>query len=153
MNQPGNDELCERLAHVTVGEIMTESPLTIGEGAHLSDVLELMENERIKHLPVVENGKLTGLITDRQLRDALPSVLTLKDPAMRRKSLAATRLGQVCARNPRSIDSGALVLAAIDAMRKIRAGSLPVVDEGRLVGIVTSGDLITLLERILRNAR
>ncbi|MEK7705112.1 MAG: CBS domain-containing protein [Myxococcota bacterium] len=135
-----------------VRDVMAKNPVTVDEQTHLSDVLDLMEQRHFKHLPVVQDGKLVGLITDRQLRDALPSVLTLSDPAARRRSLAVTRVGQVCVRDPRVVESSATVLHAIRIMREIRAGSLPVVDDGKLVGILTSGDLITLLETMLKES-
>ena len=133
-----------------VAECMTRSPVVVEEDTHLSDLYDLMEKRRILHVPVVKNGELVGLITERHLRDALPSILTLRDPIARRRSLAVTRVQDVCIRNPVTIESDADILVAIARMRDFRGGSLPVVDRNELVGILTAGDLIRLLERILK---
>ena len=85
------------------------------------------------------------------MRDAMPSVLTLRDPVARRKALSATRVKQVWIEDPVTIDPDASILEAIGVMRGLHAGSLPVVDkDDGLVGILTAGDLISLLERVLR---
>lgn len=130
-------------------DIMTANPYTVERATHLSDVMELMEKRGVRHVPVLDNGRLAGLLSERNLRDALPSVLTLSDPAARRRALAATRADQVWIEHPATVRPDTPVLEVIRVMRRLRAGSVPVVDGTRLVGIVTSGDLITLLDRML----
>jgi len=132
-----------------VREAMTADPRTLTPGAHLADAVELMESRGIQHLPIVSNGMLVGLLSERHVRDALPSILTLRDPIARRKFLAATRIDQVWIANPLTIGPDETILDAIALMRSKKAGSLPVIEDGRLVGILTSGDLITMFERTL----
>ncbi|HEX7480380.1 MAG TPA: CBS domain-containing protein [Polyangiales bacterium] len=129
---------------------MTASPRTIEHDSRVSEAMDLMEGTGIRHLPVVRDGKLAGLLTERHLRDALPSILTLRDPTARRKSLEATRVHQIWIENPVTVEPGASLLSVIAVMRRLRASSLPVVEHGALVGIITSGDLITVLEGVLQ---
>lgn len=138
---------------LSVGHVMTRKPVTIQETAHLSEVFDLMDRRGIRHLPVMRAGLLVGLVSERNIRDALPSVLTLRDPAARRRSLAATRVDQVWIADPVTTYSRAPVAELIGQMRRLRAGSIPVVDGHDLVGIVTSGDLIGLLNKLLSGQR
>ena len=134
---------------VFVRDIMSTDLLSVEEDARLSDVYDVMERKRIQHFPVLREGRLVGLLSERHMRDAMPSVLTLKDPQARRKALELTKVAQVCVRNPEFVSSDATVIEAIYKMRRLRAGSMPVVDDEKVVGIVTAGDLISLLERVL----
>ena len=133
----------------TVRDIMTANPVTFDHEARLSDAVAMMEQRHILHMPIVRGGKLVGLLSDRDVHDALPSVLTLKDPEARKRALYLTRVSQVCNAQPAVLGPGTTVLDAIATMRRSRHGCCPVVEGDRVVGIVTSGDLINLLERML----
>lgn len=128
---------------------MSASPITIDAGARLSDAVALMKARNINHLPVMRDGKLVGLLSERHVRDAMPSILMLSDPEARERSLYLTHVNQVCVKDPFTVSPDDPLGVAIAGMRRVRAGSLPVVAQGKLVGILTSGDLITLLEKLL----
>jgi acetoin utilization protein AcuB len=132
-----------------VGDVMAKNPATIAPDARLSDAVELMKAKNIHHLPVMRGQELVGLLSERHVRDAMPSILLLKDREARNRSLYLTHVEQVCIKDPTTVAPGDSVLVAIAAMRRVRGGSVPVLDQGRLVGILTSGDLITLLEQLL----
>lgn len=132
-----------------VRDVMTRNPLTFDSEARLSDAVALMDERHVRHMPVVHEGKLTGLLSDQDVHDALPSVLTLKDPEARKRALFITRISQVCNKDPTVLDPGTTVVEAITAMRRSRHGCCPVVEDGKVVGILTSGDLINLLELML----
>jgi len=133
----------------TVGEIMTPDPVTLHSDAKLSEAWDLMETRHILHIPIVDDGVLVGLLSERQMRDAMPSIILMSDPEGRQKSLRLTRVSQVWHPGPRTVAPTTTVLDAIKTMRRDRLGSLPVLNEGRLVGILTAGDLISFLERLL----
>jgi len=138
---------------LTARELMTPRPVTVTMSTPLSDVHNLMETRGIVHFPVVdESGHLVALLSERDLRDAMPSVLTVEDPDARRRFLRVTRVDQVAVKNPPSGRLDMPVLDVITQMRGHRAGALPIVDKGLCVGIISSGDLINLLERTLRTA-
>jgi acetoin utilization protein AcuB len=128
---------------------MTRNPVTFEAEARLSDAVALMNERHIRHMPVLHEGKLVGVLSDRDVHDALPSVLTLKDPEARKRALFITRVSQVCSKQPTVLDPSTTVLDAIATMRRARFGCCPVVEGDKLVGILTSGDLINLLERLL----
>ena len=134
---------------LTVGDVMATHPVTLGPEAKIWDAVEIMESQGFNHIPIVQDGKLMGLLTERHVRDAVPSIILVADARARQKSLEATRVTKVWIENPRTITSQTLLRRAIPTMRRLKAGSLPVVDAGKLVGILTGGDLITALEAIL----
>ncbi len=133
----------------TARDIMTPSPATFDADARLSDAYALMQERNIRHLPVLRGGKLAGMLSESDIHDALPSILTLKDPEARKKALYLTRVSQVCVKEPPRVRPDSPVVEVIALMRKSRAGCVPVVDGDAVVGIVTSGDLIDLLDRML----
>jgi len=133
-------------------DVMTPRPVTVSPETPLSDVHSLMETRGIVHFPVVEGERLVALLSERDLRDAMPSVLTVEDKEARRRFLRVTRVSQVAQKTPPVGAPDLPLLDVISRMRGHRAGALPIVDGGRCVGIISSGDLITLLERVLRQA-
>lgn len=142
----------ESLNRLRARDIMTGSPLTVNPDTRLSKVMEIMEQRGIQHFPVMENDRLVGMLSERHLRDAMPSVLTVEDPEARRHFLHVTRVAQVAVKEAHTAPPDAPLSRVITTMRTFRLGSLAITEGHRLVGIVTSGDLITLLERILRSA-
>lgn len=135
---------------LTVEDCMTRDPVVVEEGASLAEAVELMERFGVRSLPVVsENGTLAGMLADRRLNDALPSSLGGSAFLDRQRALAGTRVIDVAQRSPAVIAPDAPILRAIACMRRMGTGSLPVVADGRLVGILSAGDLIYLLERVL----
>jgi len=119
----------------------------------LSEVVDLMEKRRFYHFPVVDGERLVGLLSERALRDAMPSVLSMKDPEARHRFLENTRVSEVASRNPPTCTPDAPLSGVITTMRTFRLGALPVVDGGAVVGLITADDLVDLLERLLRAAR
>ena len=102
-----------------------------------------LENERINQLPVVVNGKLVGIITDRDLRDAFPSVFaSARHPG---DALAKINVEEVMTRDVFTVAPGDSVIDAARLMRKERVGAVPVVDGTALVGIITRSDLLDAL--------
>ena len=138
------------LRRLTARDVMTAAPLTVEPGTKLSKAAELMDQRGIQHFPVVEGERLVSMLGERHLRDAMPSVLTVDDPEARRRYLNVARVEQVAPRGVPSVRPDAPLAEVIALMRKHRLDGVAVAEGERLAGIVTSGDLITLLERVLR---
>jgi acetoin utilization protein AcuB len=108
---------------------------------------ELMERHRVNQLPVLVDGKLVGIVTDRDLRDALPSVFEDAQYARRRSRRtnvdpANVHVEDVMTPNVIMLAPDDTVDQAARVMRRQRIGSVPIVDDGRLVGIVTRSDVL-----------
>jgi acetoin utilization protein AcuB len=126
---------------MNVIEIMTAPPITIRSNQCLRDALELMDQHYIKHLPVMSNHHLIGVLTDRDCRRAFNS------PFIRNCLYDQKIATHVMVRSVMSSDL--VVVApdtpAIDAVQLIlthHIGCLPVLREETLVGIVTRSDLL-----------
>lgn len=108
---------------------------------------ELLEKHRVNQLPVVVDGRLVGIITDRDLRDAFPSVLDAPLFGSRKAKVAsadpaAVIVEVVMSPNVTTIGPDASMAEAARLMRSQRIGALPVVEHERVVGILTRSNVL-----------
>ncbi len=132
---------------------MQRRPVTISPQETLRAGWRVIRERRVRHLPVVEEGKLVGIVTDRDLRQALPSRavgLELHEvPHLAEK----VRIWEVMARVVVTIHGEAPIEEAAHLLLRYRIGGLPVVKGDTLVGIITKTDLLrALLERQRRSS-
>jgi len=128
---------------LTTEDIMTRDPVTIEPQAPLSAALETMRERRIRHLPVVDGaGRLVGILTDRDLRHAcFARIRALTE------SFTDITVEEVMTWAVVTIHPEASLRQAAAVMFDRRIGGLPVVRDGRLVGILTERDLLRALAR------
>lgn len=141
-----------------VKEVMSRDPVTIDPEAPLGTAMDVMRRKRIRHLPVVDDaGRLLGIITDRDLRQATfaPALAEhLSLGAQRRlrgigQALEDLRVKHAMTWVVVTTDPEATIARAAVVMFERRIGSLPVVEDGKLVGILTERDLLLALAREL----
>ena len=132
-----------------VRDFMTARPVTIGPSARLLDAALLMRRSGMRHLPVVDGDRLLGILTDRDLQRCAPSRLIPISEDDYNAVFENTTVDRVMCRGPRSIVATTLLSEAITVFQQARVGCLPVLEEGKLVGILTRWDLIEILSRIL----
>ena len=128
-----------------VEDSMTREVVTLSPEATAKEALALCRERRIRHLPVVEDGKLVGIVSDRDLRSATPA---FGDPA-RAAALEEVRVSSVMARDVLTARPEDPIEAAANRMREARVGCLPVVEGEDLVGIVTASDVMGALVQLL----
>lgn len=141
---PGRKSL--NLSQARVRDYMTRAVVTIASSDSCAQALMLMESSRVKHLPVLEGQRLVGILTERDIRRRLPRVRAI-GPTDGRKLLSLVKVGGVMTYSPRTVDASMNLSEAAAIMVERRIGSLPVVQAGRLVGILTARDAIGLLAR------
>jgi acetoin utilization protein AcuB len=124
-----------------VRDIMSSPAVAIPSATTLEDAYRLMREKRIRHLPVVEGQDLVGVITDRDLRLATSSLVPTP-------FAPAAPVSAVMSRPPLTADAADPVEDAARTMREKKVGCLPVVDEGRVIGIITGLDLLDALMRM-----
>ncbi|MFS0555336.1 CBS and ACT domain-containing protein [Brevibacillus sp. 179-C9.3 HS] len=125
-----------------IEEIMRKNIVTIQPSTAIGEALLLLRANRIRHLPVIENDCLVGIVSDRDLRDALPSCLLTHDDddTVLHKPVADIMNQHVITAHPLDfIEDAALQLY------EHKIGSLPIVEGNRLVGLITESDLFSSL--------
>ncbi len=135
-----------------VSRSMTRRVVTIGPEASIFEVQELMAQNRIRHIPVVEEGdKLVGIVSDRDLRSALP-FRYLKEGVSpeEQERLQRLRVKDIMTREVFTISPAYTIQDALLMIQNSKVGALPVVDEeGRLKGILSVRDLLRAFINVL----
>jgi CBS domain-containing protein/nucleotide-binding universal stress UspA family protein len=125
-----------------VREWMTTILVTVRSDAPVAEAQHLMRHRRIRHLPVVDGGRLAGIITDRDVRTTLPSPATSLAAGEIRYLLDRLLVERVMTRAVITIGPDAPIVEAVGLVLTHRIGALPVVEGDRLVGIITETDLL-----------
>lgn len=145
----------------TVSDLMTPDPITATPSMPLTDAIKLLAERGISGLPVVENGKLVGVVAESDLmwRESgvtpppyimlLDSVIYLENPARYERELhkaLGQTVGDVMTRNPVTISPDATLAKAARLMHERSIQRLPVLDAaGQVVGILTRGDIVRMM--------
>lgn len=125
-----------------VARRMTPNPVTVSSVATIADASELMRTHNFRRLPVVDNGKLVGIVTDRDLREVQPSPATSLSIFELNYLLAKMKVKEVMRKNVITITENATIEEAALAMYNHRIGGLVVVDDhGVVVGVLTETDI------------
>lgn len=133
---------------ITVSDIMTAKPLTLTSAHTLADAASLMQEKMIRHVPIVDQqGTITGLITERDVLAAKESNIAAKTTATNHS--ASIPLQQIMKTKLTTVDPHASVKAAAIYIQKHRFGCLPVVENGKLVGIITDTDFVSVAINLL----
>lgn len=127
---------------ITVDEIMTTELHTLPATATLADAIRVMAAESIRHIPVLDaNGTLEGLVTRHDVLATLDSTLRV---TTERRDPATIPLAEIMTRNVATVDGNANLRQAALFLEKKKYSCLPVMTEGRLLGIVTDADLVAV---------
>lgn len=121
---------------------MTSNPYTISPDATVPEAIELMQTKKVRKLPVVKDGQLVGVVSQSDIDRASPSVATSFSAGEVAYLFGKLKIAKVMSRNPITIDSEALLEQAAILMRDNRIEMLPVMTEGKLVGVITESDLL-----------
>lgn len=125
-----------------VSKWMTKSMVTIKPKDTLRHARERLVKYRINQLPVVVNGKLVGIVTDRDVRDAYPSSLRLFHGKDIDEFGDSHTVEEIMTYNVVAVSPQTSLREAAQRLRRQRFGALPVVENGKLVGIITRSDLL-----------
>jgi CBS domain-containing membrane protein len=132
-----------------VSDIMSRELVTLAEDDTLADARACMERGRIRHLPVVRDGRLVGLVTHRDMLAASFSVFAEVSAREEKRLFSRIPVGELM-HDVVSVSPESSVREAARLLLDNRFGCLPVVaKDGRLVGIVTEADFLRLAVRML----
>ena len=131
---------------MNVDAIATKSVITLKNSGTLLDASRLLREKGIRHLPVVDDqNRLVGVITDRDIKRVSASEATSLDIHELLYLLDKLDVTKVMTKNPVTVTSSTTVRDAASLMVERKIGCLPVVDGGKLNGIVTYIDMLRLL--------
>lgn len=125
-----------------VAKRMTPNPTTIESTAPVTEAWELMRAHKIRRLPVVDNGNLVGIVTDRDLRSVSPSTATSLSIFEMNYLLAKVKIKDIMHKDVVTIDVGATIEEAALCMSTHHIAGLVVINtSGAVVGIITETDI------------
>lgn len=136
----------------TVGDVMSPNAQTLSPQATLEEAILFERKHRVRHIPVVQAGVLVGIVTDRDIKQATPSIVSGIDRDNYEVVLQTTMLEQIMTRDPVTATRATPLLEAVELFAQRRVGCLPVVEDGHLVGIITGTDLLRAFGDVLRGS-
>lgn len=142
-----------KLHAIPVRELMSTNVETLdpSDDVDLADML--MRLDHLHHLPVVEDGRMVGLVTQRDIaRHQVSPSSGLSEEAQRRANLRV-KVRDMMVSAVTTVGPETPVLEAVELMRERYLGCLPIVEDGELVGIVTGTDMLSLLAKVLQDDR
>ena len=132
-----------------VEDLMQRQVITVMPCTPLPEALRLSRTRGVRHLPVLEEGKLVGIISDRDLKRATASPATALERHELVYLLEKVSVAEIMTRSVITVVPELPVEEAARLMVKEKIGALPVIAEGRLVGIVTETDMLDLFVRAM----
>jgi acetoin utilization protein AcuB len=130
--------------------MMHRDVVSVSPDQSMREVIEIFRIRRIRHLPVVEEGKVVGIVTDRDTKRATPSLLSHGGRDEYDRVLDTTRVSQIMTRDPITVTSRTPMIDALEILIDRKIGALPVVEGSSLVGIVTDIDFLRAFKASLK---
>jgi acetoin utilization protein AcuB len=125
---------------------MTSDVMTVDEETSMMKASQIMKENNIRRLPVMRKGKLVGMVTDRDIKEASPSKATTLDVHELYYLLSELKLKDIMRKNVITVGPEETVEKAAVKMLEHRISGLPVVnDKGKVVGVITQGDIFKVL--------
>jgi CBS domain-containing membrane protein len=129
-----------------VKEIMMGSPVTLGPNDSLDLASDVISLGRIRHIPVLEKGRLVGLISERDLMGAAAHRIFGLKQKNRSALLKSVAIKEVMKKRVLTMAPDTPIKEAARMMAEKKIGCVPVVSEGNLVGLVTTTDILRYVE-------
>jgi acetoin utilization protein AcuB len=132
-----------------VGERMSKPVITISPDMTLPDAINLLKTERIRRAPVVKDGKLVGIVSDKDLINASPSPATSLSIWEMNYLLSKIKVSEVMTKNVLTVTEDTPIEQAARIMADNKIGGLPVLSNGQVVGIITETDLFKVFLELM----
>ena len=129
-----------------VGNWMTKDVISVDVNDSMQDAAKLIRGHKIKHLPVMENGKLVGIVTDRDLKRASASDVTTLEIHELLFLISEIKIGDIMTKDPITIPLDCTIDEAAQILLEHKLSGAPVVDdEGQVAGVITQTDIFRVL--------
>jgi CBS domain-containing protein len=128
-----------------VQDYMTTEPTIISPGTPLVEAYNVMFDREVRRLPVVEDDELVGIITLSDILQATPARFDEEDDAETRLALSPRTVREVMTYDPVTITPEDTLQEAAERLLEYQISGLPVVQNGRVVGIITESDIFKII--------
>ncbi|MCG7544371.1 CBS domain-containing protein [Pseudoalteromonas sp. MM17-2] len=137
----------------TAADLMTPAPLTVTADASLHDAHALMREHNIRHIPVTDgHGTLIGMLTQKlMIAQVMRIISVFGAPALERKE-KQTQVGDIMLQDFDTVAPGDALSDIAEFFLNNRHGCMPVVEEQKLLGILTSSDFVRLSVELLKKS-
>jgi len=132
-----------------IKDMMTKNPISVDSDTYVLDAQRIMKENNIRRLPVVEKGKLLGIVTKHDILEASPSPATSLSVHELNYLLSKMKVKEIMKKNPLTLAPDTPFEEALKIGQEKKIGSFPVVENGKLVGIATESDIVRFLTRAL----
>jgi acetoin utilization protein AcuB len=132
-----------------VGERMSKPAITINPEKPITEALIMMRQERIRRFPVVKDGKLVGMVSEKDLLNAAPSSATTLSIWEMNYLLNRITVSEVMQKNVLSVTEDTPIEQAARIMADNKIGGLPVLRDGKVIGIITETDLFKIFLELM----
>jgi len=132
-----------------VRDFMSTNVVAVDEKTSIHDAKKIMEAHKIRRLPVMRKDKLIGLVTERMLLEASPSPATSLSIHELHYLLAKMTVKDIMVKNPHTLSPDTPAEEAMQLGQEMGYGGFPIVEDGRLVGMVTESDIVRIMTRVL----
>lgn len=134
-----------------VQEYMTTEVTSLQESDTLLDAAMVFVRSSFRHIPVLQGRKVVGIITERDVKQFAPSLLSGTTAEEYNTIMETTPISRVMTKNPVTLRPDQPIFEAARFLHERRVGCMPVVENGELVGIVTTTDLLGLLMKMMED--
>jgi len=128
---------------------MKHDPVTVSPEDSFRHAMTLIRQKGIRHLPVVEAGQLVGIVTDRDIRQTSPSPATSLEIHELHYLLERVKIREIMTRKVYTVTPETPIEEAARLMLEHKIGGLPVLQAGRLVGIITETDILRAFVEVI----
>jgi acetoin utilization protein AcuB len=132
-----------------IRDMMTKNPVTVDSETLVMDAQKIMKENNVRRLPVVDKGKLLGIVTKHDILEASPSPATSLSVHELNYLLSKMKVKEIMKKNPVILTPDTPFEEALKIGQEKKIGSFPVVENGKLVGIATESDIVRFLTRAL----
>ena len=132
---------------IRVADWMTEAVLALETFDSIAVARRLMAKHRVNQLPVLDNDRLVGIVTDRDIRDAYPTSLMINRAEEIDRFADKITVEEVMTHDVFVVRPDTALVTAVGLLRRHRMGALPVIKDQKLVGIITRSDILDFVLR------
>ncbi|NVM24996.1 MAG: CBS domain-containing protein [Desulfobacterales bacterium] len=132
-----------------IRDLMSTNVVAVDENTSIHDAKRIMDAHKIRRLPVMKKDKLVGLVTKHMLLEASPSPATSLSIHELHYLLAKMTVKDIMVKKPYTISPDMPAEEALQLGQEMGYGAFPVMEGGRLVGMVTESDIVRLMTRVL----